>query len=73
MLKSVGIVVTIIGAIMSVVNAGKFMHTSQEIQAWYYYKSQLEAYRTSLCIGLVITVIGVVILLALHIKSQNKN
>lgn len=71
MLKIVGTVVTSIGAIMSVVNAGKFIPTSQEIQAWYHYKSQVEAYRTSLFMGLAITIIGVIILLTSYSKNKN--
>lgn len=71
MVKVVGIIVTFIGAVMSVINAGKFMHTSHEIQAWYYYKAQLESYRTSLFVGIVITFIGVVILLTSYIKNKN--
>lgn len=70
MLKKVGTVVTAIGAIVSVINGGKFIHTSQEIQAWYYYKAELEAYRTSLFIGLVITVIGVIVFLTAYVKDK---
>ncbi len=72
MVKIIGLITSIVGVIMTFVNAMKYTNTSQKIQAWYYYRSELEIYRTYLIIGLIITVIGVVILLASYIKNKNK-
>ena len=70
MLKIIGWFMSIIGVIITVVNTGKYMSTSQEIQAWYYYRSDLEAYRTYLIIGLVIAVVGIITLLTTYQKNK---
>lgn len=72
MVKIIGLITSVVGVIMTFVNAMKYTNTSKKIQAWYYYRSELEIYRTYLIIGLIITVIGVVILLASYIKNKNK-
>jgi len=70
MVKIIGWIVSVIGVVVSVVNAVEYMKISQEINAWYYYRSQLETYRTSLYLGLFITAVGIVILLATYLKSK---
>ncbi len=66
-----GWIITVIGAITSVVSITNYSRISNEIAAWYYYRSSLESYRTILFIGLTITVIGIIILLAAYLKKKN--
>jgi len=70
-LKCIGWLITFVGALITFTNFMTYNSKSSEIQAWYYYRTELESARTFLIVGLVIVIIGIAILMATYLKNNN--
>lgn len=71
-MKIFGWIVTSIGGLVTFVNARSYMSKSSEIQAWYYYRAELESARTFLIVGIAILIIGIAILLTSYLKNNKQ-
>ena len=71
-MKKIGWIASAIGGLITFVNAQNYMSKSSEIQAWYYYRTELESARTFLIVGIAILFIGIAILLAEYMKNNRK-
>lgn len=69
-MKKIGWIVSAIGGLITFVNAKNYISKSSEIQAWYYYRTELESARTFLIVGIAILVIGIAILLSDYMKNK---
>jgi len=69
-MKIMGWIVTAIGGLITFVNASNYISKSSEIQAWYYYRAELESARTFLIFGIAVLVIGIGILLTTYLKEH---
>ena len=69
-MKKIGWIISCLGGLMAFINAQSYMSKSSEIQAWYYYRSELESARTFLIVGIAILIIGVAILLTTYSKND---
>ena len=69
-MKMIGWIVSCIGGLITFSNATEYMSKSSKIQAWYYYRSELESARTFLIIGIAVLVIGIAILLTSYLKDN---
>jgi len=68
--KIIGWIVSGIGGLITFFNAQSYISKSSEIQAWYYYRTELESARTFLIVGIAILLIGVLTLLTTYLKDR---
>ena len=69
-MKKIGWIISCVGGLITFTNAKSYMSKSSEIQAWYYYRAELESARTFLIVGIFILIIGISILLASYLKNN---
>ena len=68
-MKILGWITACVGGLITFINVQNYMSKSSEIQAWYYYRSELESARTFMIVGIVILIIGIAVLLAASFKK----
>ncbi len=69
-MKLLGWIITCIGGLITFVNAQTYILKSSEIQAWYYYRTELESARTFLIVGVAVLIIGIAVLLTSYLKNN---